>query len=161
MLGKRGQAALLDAMIFLTVAAIVSVSLVAVTTNRYQDQDVNLRDYVGRAHEVILRTTVQMASSGENEGTWMTVSDFAVAYFLTMNKGDDLDSYQKGMQNIARMIEGLIPYWANFTWTVILGSEKLLIGDAAINTECVWPSSINSEMPILGGELQFKLEIWR
>jgi hypothetical protein len=161
MLGKRGQAALLDAMIFLTVAAIVSVSLVAVTSNRYHDQEVDLRDYVDRTHEVILKTTVQMMSSGEDENTWITVSDFAIAYLLALNRGEDLNSYEQGIKKIAEMIEGLIPSWANFTWTVILESDELLIGDVPINTEYVWPSSINSEMPILGGELQFKLEIWR
>ncbi|NYT12485.1 MAG: hypothetical protein GKC03_08080 [Methanomassiliicoccales archaeon] len=159
--GKRGQAALLDAMIFLTVAAIVSVSLVAVTSNRYQDQEVDLRDYVDRAHEVVLRTTVQMTSSGEYENTWITVSDFAIAYFLALNRGEDLNSYEREIKEIAEMIEGLIPSWTNFAWRVILGSDELLIGDVPINAECVWPSSLYSEMPILGGELQFKLEIWR
>jgi hypothetical protein len=161
MLNKRGQAALLDALIFLTVAAIVSVSLIAVTSNRYQDQEVDLRDYVNRAHEAILRTTVEMPSSAEDGNTWMTVSDFTLAYFLAVSKGERPDSYQQGIERIERMIGGLIPSWANFTWTAILGSNELLIGDVPTNTEFVWPSSICSEMPILGGTLQFRLEIWR
>jgi hypothetical protein len=160
MIGKRAQAAMLDAMIFLTVAAIVSISLVSAASNQHSEPNVDLREYVSRAHGVLLRTTVQLEMSRDSNNAWMTVSDLVMSYFLAIDRGEDLDSFEPILEDITQMIEGLTPSWAHFCWTALYGPYELLIGEVSSNSESVWPSSIFSEMPILGGELKFKLEMW-
>lgn len=161
MRGKGGQALLFDAMIFLTVAAFVSVSLLAAGFGHADEGEVELQEFVERAHVALLRSTVRF--EGENIGensVFITVSDLAVSYFITMSIGKPLNEFEGAILDIECIIDGMIPPWARFRWVAVCEVGELVLGDVASQPEFKWISTVRNEIPMIGGEIVLSLEIW-
>jgi hypothetical protein len=160
-LGKGGQALLFDAMIFLTVAAFVSISLLAAGHYHVYEGENELQDFVERAHVALLRSTVGIESGNNSQiPVFMTVSDLAVSYFVTMSNGKPLNDFEDPIQEIEYAIDGMMPSWAKFRWVVVCEVGELVLGDAVSQPEYKCISTIHIGMPVIGGDLVLSLEIW-
>jgi hypothetical protein len=122
---RKGMAALFDALMFLSVMSVVSVTvLVAFAPTRPGDNDT--QSYVQKCHSVLLGTTLR--SWSDSSARLMPISD-AIAALLAIGKPlpDRISS------EIGAMLRGLFEPQFRAEWTCTLGDSHLVFGSGLDN----------------------------
>ena len=140
---KEGVAALFDAMMFLAIAAVVSVALLSTFSGQQDEVAGRMQEEVEAAHLVLLRSTVV-----DGMGNAHPIEEL----FKLGEVNDNAD------ENITTILDLLIP-GSDWRWTVERGGLT-----HSISTMPTWPgegavfcSVIRA--PIDGGEICFRLEV--
>jgi hypothetical protein len=122
---RKGMAALFDALMFLSVMSVVSVTvLVAFAPTRPGDNDT--QSYVQKCHSVLLGTTLR--SWSDSSARLMPVSD-AIAALLAIGKPlpDRISS------EIGAMLRGMFEPQFRAEWRCTLGDSHLVFGSRLDN----------------------------
>jgi len=114
---RRAQAVVLDALVFLVVAAVVSISLLHSSSSHEVDHAEWSQDYVERAHNVLLRTMVHYADYT------LTVYEAIVMNVLASPPEDDALRSQLSEQ-LSSILDGLFQPRFQYCWTVTTPLES-------------------------------------
>ncbi|MBI0584087.1 MAG: hypothetical protein ISF22_07655 [Methanomassiliicoccus sp.] len=142
MMDRRALAGLFDALIFLAIAALVSVSLLSMLGAPSSETDDREMDRVEAAHTVLLRSTVIDASG--NPGSLER---------LFMLENVDGGRYEN---NITLVLDLLLP-GREWRWSVHYGDRSWTFGGEVMAGE-VHCSILRTSFD--GSELEFRLESW-
>ncbi len=123
---REGLVALLDALVFLAVASVVSVSLLASFGGQSASLDADIQDYVNRAHNVLLRTTYRTAAvdccpDNNKTGTILeaSISEIVRAQVNASHFSGDLAA------TISGILDALLPSDVyRYTWRIELGGRS-------------------------------------
>lgn len=138
---RGGLAGLFDALIFLAIASLVSVSLLSALSAPSSHQEAG-SGRVDAAHSVLLRSTVSDA-----RGNPLTIEEV----FKLRASGDAYAS------NIS-MVLGLLLQGLEWRWTVETPSRPYAFGQETVADGPILCSVIRA--PFDGGEVVFRLEAW-
>lgn len=124
---REGLVALLDALVFLAAASVVSVSVLASFGGQSASLDADIQDYVDRAHNVLLRTTHRTAAwdccPGDNNKTGTileaSISEIVHAQVNASHFSGDLAA------TISGILDGLLPSDVyRYTWRIELNGRS-------------------------------------
>jgi hypothetical protein len=139
---RRGLAGLFDALIFLTVASVVSVSLLSAlggTSSAGSEQD----ERVDAVHNVLLRSTVI-----DGRGNPISIEEE-----FKLNTGD-----RTGLEdNISAILDLLLP-GSEWRWSVEHGPRVWTFGKDIVPDGPVHCSIARA--PFNGGEVVYRLDVW-
>jgi len=158
MMRRKGQALILDAMVFLTVAAVVSVSLIVARTMPNEGKD-DLQHLTDDIHDVLLRTTVDMTD--RPSGDSISAYDLAISYALRSERGDDLAIFDGSLREITTLLDAMTPENADWSWSMEFNGTYVCIGNLPRNDAEVWVSERRGQLPLLGVALILHLQVWR
>jgi hypothetical protein len=140
---RRGLTALFDALVFLTIIAVVSTTLLSFYGDHViKDRDTEDND-VEVVHQVLLRTTVV-----DPTGNPCSLEDL-----FTM---DDIDA--SFYSDTVRSILDLLAPGHGWRWTICRSDREWSIGDNRPDGGEVHCSIVSA--PYHWSELEFRLEIW-
>jgi hypothetical protein len=154
--GKRGNALILDAMMFLTVAAIVSVSLVAFSSPTDADEG-GLQDLVDGVHEVLLRTTI----SFDQDDHGLSVNELVIAYSLQQIRNNVSDLMEDSIMKVEEIIHSLLPIGIHHSWSFGFDHTLVSVGEPVERVSEIWVSERHGLLPVLDRPLIISLKIWR
>lgn len=149
---------ILDAMVFLTVAAIVSVSLIAANSS-HMEKGEELQGVVDDAHDVLLRTTLRTGEKGSMCG--MSVYDMTIAYALSFEQERELTMFEEAFQEIEMLLQGLIPDHTKHSWMFTFNQTNIRVGHPGDESLEAWVSERRGEVPVLGQQIVLRLTVWR
>jgi hypothetical protein len=138
---RRGLAGLFDALIFLAIASLVSVSLLSALGGQQPHREVG-SERTDIVHEVLLRSTV-----ADVRGNPVTIEE---AFKLGA-------SGERYGGNISMVLDLLLP-GSGWQWTVETSSRSYAFGSEAVTSGPVYCSVVRA--PIDGGEVVFRLQVW-
>lgn len=141
-LDRRGLAGLFDALIFLTIASLVSVSLLSALGAPSSAGD-RQSERVDAAHVVLLRSTVPDAAGNQ----------ISVEEIFMLQLADRVDCGD----NITGMLDLLLP-GTEWRWTVESGPHNWTFGRATVPPGPVYCSVVRA--PFNGSEVVYRLDCW-
>ena len=158
---KRAQIALIDALVFLTLASVVSVSLTAAFCRPPSQEDDRLQDYVHRAHQVLLDCDLPSSSSGASP-SYLPGASIASA----MNSLFDRDGRQvREVPELVRrcaceVLDKLFPAPQGWTWVLHTPTAEVRLGQDIQEVEGV---DVYSSSFVLSAEpaIESRLLVWR
>jgi hypothetical protein len=140
---RGGMAALFDALMFLSVMSVVSVTvLVAFSPGRSGDDDT--QSYLQKCHSVLLGMTLRSWSSSLSSERLMPVSD-AIATILAVDK----PLPDRIRTEIDAMLRGLFEPKYQAEWSCTLGGSRLDFGSGLNNAtgSNVFVSTLSASSP--------------
>lgn len=163
---REGLVALLDALVFLAAASVVSVSLLASFGGQSASLHADIQDYVDRAHNVLLRTTYRTAAAdlcpGDNNKTG-TILEASISEIVRA-KGSGSQFSGDLAATISNILDCLLPSDVyRYTWRIELG------GSSFSSSNCVqsmfddasekYVSRMSYPVPTEGGEAVVSLTV--
>ncbi len=117
-MNDRGQAILLDALIFVMVICIVSFALLNSVGRNEKNGDA--QQFVERAHRVLLHTAIHWNASEQDQ----SVSEFLLLYAKHL----DAESWQKEEEAIKEVLDFIFLPRFDYAWTVECGKQLFRVG---------------------------------
>jgi len=154
---KAGHALILDSMVFLTVAAVVSVSIVAANSMDEQRTE-SLQDLVDDAHMVLLRTTITIGHADRYDR--LNIFDLSIAYAINHMRGMDLGRFELALEEIEILLDGILPETVYHSWSITFNGTNLSLGRSPEMNHSTWISEMTGELPIFGSEFLVRLIVW-
>lgn len=140
---RTGMAAIIDALVFLAIASIVSVSLLAALGAPSSHPDDRPASRVISSHIVLLRTTI-----ADSSGNPCTLED------LFKLESVDVQSYE---DNLTLALGLLLPSM-EWRWTVEHEGCRWTFGSEAVPSGDLFCSIVRA--PFDGSEIEYRLEAW-
>jgi hypothetical protein len=167
---RKGQLAIFDALIFLTVATIVSESLIGVIASSRTSTDLEVQTFVERAHWVFLRTTLgpkepttQMPEIEDNKT--LTVFEFVVSELLKGDESGTVDQREIAKVRLSDILDGLLMPGLHYSWKAVHNSTTLSISSpsssGSSSGDLVYVSTVISDMPMHEGGIVLRLSAFR
>ncbi len=166
---RRGQVAILDALVFLAAASVVSAGLIGSLAPSEESSHQETQSFVERAHKVFLRMTPnpeELASlcleTGKNKT--ITVFEIIVLGLISAERtgntcmSDPLNDY------LSNVLDDLLAPGLWYSWRAEHDSTALSIPDseqAVQNHGSRYVSTIVSKMPTHKGDVIMTLTAWR
>jgi hypothetical protein len=167
---NKGQIAIFDALIFLAVSSLVSVSLLSSIAPMNPSTDDESQRYIDRAHAVFLRTSVEIEATngveidGEGRRT-LTVFEFVLTRIVEMEAGGDTDKGVDSSKLLSAILDALLLPRFHYSWKAkhdsmnYSFSNSLYLGNRTGGS--LYVSTIVSEMPSHKGDVLMILNAWR
>lgn len=163
-IGRKGQALLLDAFVFLIVVSLVSTALIGLSMeDRGSDE---MRNYVDRAHEVFLRTTLPYS---QHHSKNITVGHALSLQILHLFDGEENDSeelvdWSSLNDRLTNILRDLVPSHHRFTWTGSCGPHTVQLGEGNSlqneGGEDILASSLSTYLPSVEKNMVMTLTVW-
>jgi hypothetical protein len=139
---RRAIAGLFDALIFLAIASLVSVSLLSALGGPASADD-EMQKKVDAAHRVLLRTTVD-----DPRGNPTPIEE--------MFKIDSVEGMECG-KNITMVLDLLLP-GTEWRWSAEKGDRSWAFGNESVPGGTIYCSIIRA--PFNGSVVEYRLDVW-